>query len=99
MIEALRRLLNRRFWRKLVFASWHQRCDCPQCSLHIGRCPFPQSGERYKGAGLYAVLSYCAACALNHAPLELDRCWGRGHGAKTRWEWQQADYGEEGVFR
>lgn len=96
MIQALRRFLNRRFWRALTFAGWQQRCGYHRCSLHGGRCPFPENGERY--AQGMTVLSLCTACALNHTDLTLDRSWGKGHGAKTWWEWQQQDYGKTGVF-
>ncbi len=96
MSELLRRFLNRRFWRRLTFASWQQKCRCQRCSLHAGRCAFPRNGERYSYG--MAVLSLCTSCALNRDDLSLDRSWGKGHGAKTWRSWQEADFGKEGVF-
>ena len=85
MIERLRQLLNQRAWRNRLFAGWQQRCHCQRCSLHGGRCPFPENGERYSQG--MAVLSLCAACALNRTDVTLDRSWGKGHGASTWWRW------------
>jgi hypothetical protein len=94
MIEALRRFLNRRYWRNYTFAGWHQQCGCQRCTLHAGRCPFPESGERYRRAW-NSILSLCTACALSRTDLTLDR---PGYGGKTQWDRQQADYGQTGVF-
>ena len=92
MLEALRRLLNRRYQRRDRYGAWNHRCGCQRCSLHTGHCPFPENGERYKR---YGILNLCTACALNRTDLTLDR---PGYGAESQWDEQQADFGNEGVF-
>ena len=101
----IRQLLNRRYWKRFAdketgMGLWNHRCGCQRCSLHAGQCPFLENGERYKLKGSLpsAVYSFCSACALNHKDIALDRLWGKGHGAKRQWAWQQADFGEDGVF-
>ncbi len=98
MIEAaLRQLLNRRYRQRRTFATRYLRCDCRRCEFHPGRCPFPENGERYITTG--PVVGYCTACALGREHIRLDRSWGKGHGGRRAWKFQQAEYGPTGVFQ
>lgn len=82
------------FWRRWKARVQKERerlarCQCHGCELHERECPFQENGERYTHGGWgLAVFSYCSACVLWREDLEIDRSWGRGHGAISEWERQ-----------